>query len=184
MILKVPSYDSMIVCLRKGKKCSAAVLRKWEGSCLAGTKVSARGGQEVLQGKSRSSLQPRRGFWRIRMSLSRLRADLTPQPWRSPGCSRSTAEPEQALQPVERSLCRWRLSGGKWGIILEQPVSKDLIERTWAEGADEGLESIKGICTAADEHCEKGAALQHCNPNSPPPLCDSVWMGTRQWTGQ
>jgi len=38
-----------------------------ESSSPAGTKVSAEGGQEVLQAQRRSSLQPRRGPWRSRV---------------------------------------------------------------------------------------------------------------------
>ena len=84
-------------------------LRLCEINIPAATQISADGGQEVLQAWSRSSLQPRRGPWRSRLSpWAPHRADLHMQLWGSPQCSngcglkKATARGE-SLQELPRA---------------------------------------------------------------------------------
>ena len=59
--------------LKRGESCCTTLLgersEKWKRSSPAGTQVSEEEGLEALETRSRSSLQPRRGPWRIRLSL-------------------------------------------------------------------------------------------------------------------
>lgn len=79
---------------QKGKNCCTRATGWEEGENgrqnSAATKVSAEGGQEMLQEWSRSSLQPGRGPWWSRKALCSpwepWGADLYVQPWRSPLC--------------------------------------------------------------------------------------------------
>ena len=97
-------------------------VRKCERSSPAATKVSAGGGQEVLQARSRSSLQHRRGPWRSRASScspqAPHRTDLHGHPHGEAQCA--------SLDEAWRSHSTWGAPAGaaqaKGAACREEPV--------------------------------------------------------------
>jgi len=88
---------------------------QWVKSSPAGAGGRAKGGQVVLQARSSSSLQPRRGPWRSSLSL----ADLHVQPRRSPSAA------------VDEAWRRHSL----WILPQEQPLAAAAARGEQAEGS-------------------------------------------------
>lgn len=145
---------------------SERTVRKSKGNSFEGTKVSAGGGQEVLQAWRRSSLQPRRGSQRSRLSPCSSwplhGADLHVQPWRRPRCSSGCGLEEAAVTENPHRSRTWARAAAhgerlQWGGI--ESDHKGTVETKYHGLTITSLPCCPELCMGGDRSGQTGRKL-------------------------